>query len=126
VRRGANPCADVGWGWGREARRVPAGGARRRGGPGRSRTCRRGRPGRRRDPLAAKEEIAGNGVGRDGERGFWNWDLWHSCEFGAVPLALVSLPYGPLYKDMGHPAQSLYKGALSFFLGKNSVTYVPP
>ena len=68
VRRGANPCTDVGWGWGREARRVPAGGARRKGGPGRSRTCRRGRPGRRRDPLAAKEEIAGDRVGRDGER----------------------------------------------------------
>ena len=69
VRRGANPCADVGWGWGREARVVPGGGARRRGGRGRSRTCRRGRPGRRRDPLAAKEEIAGDGgMGRDTER----------------------------------------------------------
>ena len=100
---------------------VPGGGARRRGGRGRSRTCRRGRPGRRRDPLAAKEEIAGDGgMGRDRERvlelGFFCGLVGDedSCKFGAVSFAFVTLRYGPLYKDMGHPAQSLSKGALPF------------
>lgn len=66
----------------REARRVPGGEVRRRGRRGWSRTCRRGQPGQRRDPLAAKEKIAGDGT----EKRFWNWDLWPvdsgTLEFG--------------------------------------------
>jgi hypothetical protein len=69
VRRGAY--LTRGWKRDDEARRVPGGGVRRREGLERSRTCRRGRPGRRRDPSAAKEvEIADDG-GEEGPEGFF-------------------------------------------------------